>query len=63
MELCREKSERKRKLAASQKSPFQGKSTAKQIVPTKKIGHGYEPFAPVDKKKAKALMEFLNKDL
>ncbi|CAN7042885.1 unnamed protein product [Brassica rapa subsp. trilocularis] len=29
MELCRAKSERKRKLAASQKSPFQGNSTAK----------------------------------
>ena len=59
---CRAKRERDRKLAASQKSPFQGNNTAKQIIPTTKFGHGYNPFAPVDKKKAKVLFESLKKD-
>ncbi|CAN6850293.1 unnamed protein product [Brassica oleracea] len=62
-EYCRAKSGRERKLAASQQSPFLGNSTAKQIVPTKNVGHGYDPFAPVDKKNAKVLLYFLKKDL
>ncbi|KAF3604660.1 hypothetical protein F2Q69_00035978 [Brassica cretica] len=62
-EYCRAKSERERKLAASQQSPFLGNSTAKQIVPTKNVGHGYDPFAPIDKKNAKVFLEFLKKDL
>ncbi|KAF2540487.1 hypothetical protein F2Q68_00031871 [Brassica cretica] len=61
-EYCRAKSERERKLAASQQSPFLGNSTTKQIVPTKNVGHGYDPFAPVDKKNAKVLLDFLKKD-
>ena len=62
-EYCRAKSGQERKLAASQQSPFLGNSTAKQIVPTKNVGHGYDPFAPVDKKNAKVLLYFLKKDL
>ncbi|CAN6918489.1 unnamed protein product [Brassica oleracea] len=61
-EYCRAKSERERKFAASQQSPFLGNSTAKQIVPTKNVGHGYDPFAPVDRKNAKVLLDFLKKD-
>ena len=60
-EYCRAKSERERNLAASQQSPFLGNSTAKQIVPTKNVGHGYDPFAPIDKKNAKVFLEFLMK--
>ncbi|KAF3602044.1 hypothetical protein F2Q69_00035982 [Brassica cretica] len=50
------------KLAASQQSLFLRNSTAKQIVPTKNVGHGYNPFAPVDKKNAEVLLYFLKKD-
>ncbi|WZZ28290.1 hypothetical protein YC2023_011691 [Brassica napus] len=61
-EYCHAKGERERKLDASQQSPFLGNSTAKQVVPTKNVGHGYDPFAPVDKKNAKVLLDFLKKD-
>ncbi|KAF2543115.1 hypothetical protein F2Q70_00036053 [Brassica cretica] len=61
-EYCRAKSEREMKLAASQQSLFLRNSTAKQIVPTKNVGHGYNPFAPVDKKNAEVLLYFLKED-
>ncbi|KAF2584495.1 hypothetical protein F2Q70_00035543 [Brassica cretica] len=59
----REKSERERKLAPTQQTPFKGNSTAKQIIPNKKVGRGYDPFAPYDKKKSKELTEWLEQDL
>ncbi|WZZ77843.1 hypothetical protein YC2023_098415 [Brassica napus] len=62
MALCQAKSDRERKLAASQQSPFQGNSTAKLIIPTKKIGQGYDPFATIDKQKVKVLVDYLKKD-
>ncbi|KAF8107057.1 hypothetical protein N665_0127s0007 [Sinapis alba] len=58
----RERSERDKKLATSQQSPFQGNSTAKLIIPNTKVGHGYDPFAFLDKQLTKALMEHLKKD-
>ncbi|KAF8087927.1 hypothetical protein N665_0560s0005 [Sinapis alba] len=58
----RGRSERDRKLAASQQSPFQGNSTAKLIIPNTKVGHGYDPFALPDKQLTKTLMEHLKKD-
>ncbi|CDY69231.1 BnaCnng62560D [Brassica napus] len=58
----REKSERERKLATTQQTPFKGNSTAKQIIPNKKVGRGYDPFAPYDKKKSKELTEWLEQD-
>ena len=58
----REKSQRERKLAPTQQTPFKGNITAKQIIPNKKIGRGYDPFAPYDKKKSKELIEWLEED-
>ncbi|KAF8115521.1 hypothetical protein N665_0026s0064 [Sinapis alba] len=58
----RGRSERDRKLAASQQSPFQGNSTAKLIIPNTKVGHGYDHFALPDKQLSKVLMEHLKKD-
>ncbi|KAF8102780.1 hypothetical protein N665_0195s0017 [Sinapis alba] len=58
----RERSERDRKLAPSQQSPFQGNNTAKLIIPNTKVGHGYDPFALPDKQLTKALMEHVKKD-
>ncbi|KAF8087944.1 hypothetical protein N665_0560s0022 [Sinapis alba] len=56
-------SERERKLASSQQSPFQGNITTKIIIPNKKIGRGYDPFAfPVEKHKTSALTNWLKKD-
>nr|VDD30315.1 unnamed protein product [Brassica oleracea] len=55
----REKSERERKLAPTQQTPFKGNITAKQIIPNKKVGRGYDPFAPYDKKKSKELTEWV----
>ncbi|KAF8099668.1 hypothetical protein N665_0239s0009 [Sinapis alba] len=72
----RGRSERDRKLAPSQQSPFQGNSTAKLIIPNTKgnstakliipntkVGHGYDPFALPDKQLTKALMDHVKKDL
>ncbi|KAF2596793.1 hypothetical protein F2Q68_00010381 [Brassica cretica] len=61
MALCLAKSDRERKLVASQQSPFKGNSTTKLIIPTKKIGHGYDSFATVDKQKVKVLVDYLKK--
>ncbi|CAN6910265.1 unnamed protein product [Brassica oleracea] len=58
----REKSERERKLAPTQQTPFKGNNTAKQIIPNKKVGRGYDPFAPYDKKKSNELTEWLEQD-
>nr|VDD31099.1 unnamed protein product [Brassica oleracea] len=58
----REKSERERKLAPTQQTPFKGNTTAKQIIPNKKFGRGYDPFAPYDKKKSKELTEWVQQD-
>ena len=58
----RGKSERDRKLAPTQQTPFKGNSTAKQIIPNKKVGKGYDPFAPYDKKKSEELTEWLKTD-
>ncbi|KAF3496136.1 hypothetical protein DY000_02053661 [Brassica cretica] len=58
----REKSERERKHAPTQQTPFKGNSTTKQIIPNKKVGRGYDPFSPYDKKKSKELTEWLEED-
>ncbi|CAN6850902.1 unnamed protein product [Brassica oleracea] len=57
--LCRAKSDRTRKLAASQQSLYTTNSTAKVIIPNKKLYPGYNPFAPIDKKKLKELADWL----
>ncbi|CAN6845063.1 unnamed protein product [Brassica oleracea] len=57
MAHVRGKSERARKLAASQQNPFQGNSTAKVIIPNKRVGPGYDPFAPYDTKMSKVLTD------
>ncbi|KAL0644104.1 hypothetical protein Bca4012_042394 [Brassica carinata] len=57
--LCRAKSDRTRKLAASQQSPYTAKSTAKVTIPNKKLYTSYNPFAPIDKKKLKELADWL----
>ncbi|KAF2550206.1 hypothetical protein F2Q68_00034758 [Brassica cretica] len=57
--LCRAKSDRTRKLAASQQSPYTANSAAKVIIPNKKLYPGYNPFAPIDKKKLKELADWL----
>ncbi|KAF8089789.1 hypothetical protein N665_0497s0029 [Sinapis alba] len=56
-------SERERKLASSQQSPFQRNITTKIIIPNKKIGRGYDPFAfPVEKHRISALTNWLKED-
>ncbi|CAN6858799.1 unnamed protein product [Brassica oleracea] len=62
MEIVRGNSERERKLAASQQSPFKGNSTAKLIIPNKKVDQGYDPFAPFGKKMSKVLTDWLKLD-
>ncbi|CAN6889778.1 unnamed protein product [Brassica oleracea] len=57
--LCRAKSDRTRKLAASQQSPYTTNSTAKMIIPNKNLYPGYNPFAPINKKKLKELADWL----
>ncbi|CAN6839793.1 unnamed protein product [Brassica oleracea] len=57
--LCRAKSDRTRKLVASQQSLYTENSTAKVIIPNKKLYPGYNPFAPIDKKKLKELADWL----
>ena len=53
----RGKSERARKLAASQQTPFKGNNTAKVIIPNKRVGQGYDPFTPYDKKMSKVITD------
>ncbi|CAN6813171.1 unnamed protein product [Brassica oleracea] len=57
--LCRAKSDRTRKLVASQQSPYTANNTAKVIILNKKLYPGYNPFAPIDKKKLKELADWL----
>ncbi|KAF3527494.1 hypothetical protein DY000_02037211 [Brassica cretica] len=57
--LCRAKSDRTRKLAVSQKSPYTANSTARVIISNRKLYPGYNPFAPIDKNKLKELAEWL----
>ena len=57
MAHVRLKSERARKLAASQQTPFQGNNTAKVIIPNKRVGQGYDPFTPYDKKMSKVITD------
>ncbi|CAN7014091.1 unnamed protein product, partial [Brassica oleracea var. botrytis] len=57
--LCRAKSDRTRKLAASQQSLYTANNTAKVIIPNKNFYPGYNPFAPIDKKKLKELADWL----
>uniref|UniRef100_A0A0D3CT61 DUF1985 domain-containing protein n=1 Tax=Brassica oleracea var. oleracea TaxID=109376 RepID=A0A0D3CT61_BRAOL len=57
--FCRTKSDRTRKLAASQQSPYTANSTAKVIIPNKKLYPGYNLFAPIDKNKLKELADWL----
>ncbi|CDY68799.1 BnaCnng60600D [Brassica napus] len=57
--LCRAESDRTRKIAASQQSPYTANSRAKVIIPNKKLYPGYNPFAPIDKKKLKELADWL----
>ncbi|CDY71688.1 BnaCnng73960D [Brassica napus] len=57
--FCRAKSDRTRKLAASQQSPYTTNNTAKVIIPNKKLYPGYNPFAPIGKKKLKELADWL----
>ncbi|KAF3565418.1 hypothetical protein DY000_02018711 [Brassica cretica] len=40
-------------------SPYTANSTAKMIIPNKKLYPGYNPFAPIDKKKLKELADWL----
>ena len=42
--FCRAKSDRTRKLAASQQSPYTANNTAKVIIPNKKLYPCYNPF-------------------
>ncbi|CAN7065829.1 unnamed protein product, partial [Brassica rapa subsp. trilocularis] len=58
----RKKSVRERKITPTQQTPFKGNSTAKQIIPNKQVGGGYDPFAPYDKMKSKELTAWVQKD-
>ncbi|KAF3563195.1 hypothetical protein DY000_02013033 [Brassica cretica] len=58
----RGKSERARKLDASQQTPFKGNITAKVIIPNKRVAQGYDPFAPFDKKMSKVLTDWVKLD-
>ncbi|CAN7023229.1 unnamed protein product, partial [Brassica rapa subsp. trilocularis] len=57
MAHVRGNSERARKLAVSQQTPFQGNNTAKVIIPNKRVGQGYDPFALYGKKMSKVLTD------
>ncbi|KAL0854409.1 hypothetical protein Bca101_059561 [Brassica carinata] len=59
MAIGRAKSDRRRKPAASQQSPYAGNTTAKAIIPNTKQHSGYNPFAPNDKDKLKELATWL----
>ncbi|CAN7043792.1 unnamed protein product, partial [Brassica oleracea var. botrytis] len=57
--LCRAKSDRTRKLVASQKSPYTANSTARVIISNIKLYPGYNHFAPIDNNKLKELTDWL----
>ncbi|KAL0650412.1 hypothetical protein Bca4012_093103 [Brassica carinata] len=46
----------------TKKETAMGNNTAKKIIPNKKVGQGYDPFAPYDKRKSKELTEWLEED-
>ncbi|CAN7048575.1 unnamed protein product, partial [Brassica oleracea var. botrytis] len=46
-------------LCRAKQSPYTANSTAKVIIPNKKLYPGYNPFAPIDKKKLKELADWL----
>ncbi|KAF2583822.1 hypothetical protein F2Q70_00035726 [Brassica cretica] len=52
-------SDRTRKLAGSQQSPYTANNTARVIISSRKLYPGYNPFAPIDKKKLKELADWL----
>lgn len=56
--FAREKSDRVRKLAASQQSPYTENNTAKVIIQNKNLCPGYDPFAKLNKKKLKDLVDW-----
>ncbi|KAH0922555.1 hypothetical protein HID58_022573 [Brassica napus] len=57
------KSERQRRLAATQQSSFDGNSTAKVIIPNQpKQGQGYNPLANLDRQKLSALLDWVKLD-
>ncbi|KAF2569600.1 hypothetical protein F2Q68_00025728 [Brassica cretica] len=62
MKFVRGKRERERKLANPHQSPFKGNSTAKLIIPNKRVGQGYDPFAPFHKKMSKMLTDWVKLD-
>ncbi|CAF2106804.1 unnamed protein product [Brassica oleracea var. botrytis] len=62
MKFVRGKRERERKLANPHQSPFKGNSTAKLIIPNKRVGQGYDPFAPFHKKMSKMLTDLVKLD-
>ncbi|KAG5384401.1 hypothetical protein IGI04_035871 [Brassica rapa subsp. trilocularis] len=57
--LCSAKSDQTRRLADSQQSPYTANITAKVIIPNKKLYPGYNPFAPIVKKKLNELADWL----
>ncbi|XP_013629937.1 PREDICTED: uncharacterized protein LOC106335844 [Brassica oleracea var. oleracea] len=54
-DLQKEETRRQRKRNAAM-----GNNTAKVIIPNKRVGQGYDPFAPVDKKMSKMLTDWLS---
>nr|VDD54532.1 unnamed protein product [Brassica oleracea] len=61
--VARAKSDRQRRLAATQQSSFDGNSTAKVIIPNQpKQGQGYNPFANPDRQKLSALRDWVKLD-
>lgn len=52
--LARANVDRQRQLAASQRSPYMGDRTVKDIIANKQR-FGYDPFTPVDKDRLSAL--------
>ncbi|CAN6818495.1 unnamed protein product [Brassica oleracea] len=57
--LCRAKSDRTRKLAASKKPPYTANRTARVIISNRKLYPGYNPFASTDKTKLRELADWL----
>ncbi|KAL0815680.1 hypothetical protein Bca101_072124 [Brassica carinata] len=61
--VARAKSERQRRLASTQHSPFDGNSMAKVVIPNQpKRGQGYYPFAGVDRQKLSVLLDWVKLD-
>ncbi|KAF3527686.1 hypothetical protein DY000_02040801 [Brassica cretica] len=56
-DLHKEETRRQRKRNAAM-----GNNTAKVIIPNKRVGQGYDPFAPVDKKMSKMLTDWVKLD-